>query len=63
MRVDDLIHFELIDPPTPEILMRGLQKAIYPACLDDDGELTALGKLASKNPLDPQIAVMLISLP
>lgn len=61
MRVDDLIHFELIDPPAPETLMRGLEEANYLACLDDDGDLTALGKLASKFPLDPQLAVMLIS--
>lgn len=63
MQVNDLIHLELLDPPSPETLMRGLQEANYLACLDDDGDLTALGRLVSKFPLDPQIAVMLISSP
>lgn len=63
MLVDDLVHLDLIDRPAPETIMRGLEEANYLACLDDDGELTALGKLASKFPLDPQLAVMLISSP
>lgn len=63
MRVDDLIHFDLIDPPSPETLMRDFQEANDLAYLDDDGDLTALGKLASTFPLDPQLAVMLISSP
>lgn len=63
MGVEDLIHYELIDPPAPESLMRGLEEANYLACIDDDGDLTMLGKLASKFPLDPRLAVMLISSP
>lgn len=27
MGVEDLVHFELIDPPAPETLMRGLEEA------------------------------------
>lgn len=61
--VDDLVHFDLMDPPAPETLMRALEELNYLACLDDDGELTHLGKLASEFPLDPALAVMLISSP
>ena len=61
--VDDLVHFDLMDPPAPETLMRALEELNYLACLDDDGNLTALGKLASEFPLDPALAVMLISSP
>lgn len=61
--IDDLVHFDLMDPPAPETLMRALEELNYLACLDDNGDLTALGKLASEFPLDPTLAVMLISSP
>ena len=61
--IDDLVHFDLMDPPAPETLMRALEELNYLACLDDEGELTAMGTLASNFPLDPALAVMLISSP
>lgn len=61
--IDDLVHFDLMDPPAPETLMRALEELNYLACLDDEGELTAMGTLASQFPLDPALAVMLISSP
>jgi pre-mRNA-splicing factor ATP-dependent RNA helicase DHX15/PRP43 len=61
--VEDLVHFDLMDPPAPETLMRALEELNYLACLDDEGELTRLGRLASEFPLDPTLAVMLISSP
>ncbi|TAQ88625.1 hypothetical protein B7494_g3070 [Chlorociboria aeruginascens] len=61
--INDLVHFDLMDPPAPETLMRALEELNYLACLDDEGDLTALGKLASEFPLDPALAVMLISSP
>ncbi|EMC91820.1 hypothetical protein BAUCODRAFT_79257 [Baudoinia panamericana UAMH 10762] len=61
--IDDLVHFDLMDPPAPETLMRALEELNYLACLDDEGELTNMGKLASEFPLDPALAVMLIASP
>ncbi|KAL0260930.1 DEAH-box ATP-dependent RNA helicase prp43 [Diplodia seriata] len=61
--IEDLVHFDLMDPPAPETLMRALEELNYLACLDDEGELTTLGRLASDFPLDPALAVMLISSP
>lgn len=61
--IDDLVHFDFMDPPAPETMMRALEELNYLACLDDDGNLTMLGKLASEFPLDPTLAVMLISSP
>ncbi|SCU99557.1 LANO_0F02278g1_1 [Lachancea nothofagi CBS 11611] len=58
--VDDLVHFDFMDPPAPETMMRALEELNYLACLDDDGNLTPLGRLASNFPLDPMLAVMLI---
>lgn len=61
--IDDLVHFDLMDPPAPETLMRALEELNYLACLDDDGNLTPLGRLASEFPLDPALAVMLATSP
>ncbi|KAL9096858.1 MAG: hypothetical protein Q9165_000822 [Trypethelium subeluteriae] len=61
--IDDLVHFPFMDPPAPETLMRALEELNYLVCLDDEGELTHLGRLASEFPLDPALAVMLISSP
>ncbi|KAH3672018.1 hypothetical protein OGAPHI_000006, partial [Ogataea philodendri] len=58
--IDDLVHFDFMDPPAPETMMRALEELNYLACLDDEGNLTALGRLASQFPLDPMLAVMLI---
>ncbi|KAI0901120.1 P-loop containing nucleoside triphosphate hydrolase protein [Annulohypoxylon nitens] len=61
--IEDLVHFDLMDPPAPETMMRALEELNYLACLDDEGQLTSLGGLASEFPLDPSLAVMLISSP
>lgn len=61
--IDDLVHFDLMDPPAPETLMRALEELNYLACLNDDGDLTPMGRLAADFPLDPALTVMLISSP
>lgn len=61
--IDDLVHFDFMDPPAPETMMRALEELNYLQCLSDEGELTALGRLASNFPLDPMLAVMLIGSP
>lgn len=61
--IDDLVHFDFMDPPAPETMMRALEELNYLQCLSDDGDLTALGRLASLFPLDPMLAVMLIGSP
>ena len=35
--IDDLVHFDFMDPPAPETMMRALEELNYLACLDDDG--------------------------
>lgn len=60
--VDDLVHFDFMDPPAPETMMRALEELHYLECLDDEGGLTDLGRLALQFPLDPVLAVALIRL-
>lgn len=59
--IDDLVHFDFMDPPAPETMMRALEELNYLNCLNDEGDLTSLGLLASHFPLDPMLAVMLIN--
>ncbi|XP_014261070.1 putative pre-mRNA-splicing factor ATP-dependent RNA helicase PRP1 [Cimex lectularius] len=59
--IDDLVHFDFMDPPAPETLMRALELLNYLAALDDDGNLTHLGAVMAEFPLDPQLAKLLIT--
>ncbi|PZC73126.1 hypothetical protein B5X24_HaOG209984 [Helicoverpa armigera] len=56
--IDDLVHFDFMDPPAPETLMRALELLNYLAALDDDGNLTDLGAVMAEFPLDPQLAAI-----
>ncbi|KAJ9053268.1 DEAH-box ATP-dependent RNA helicase prp43 [Entomophthora muscae] len=61
--VDDLVHFDFMDPPAPETLMRALEMLHYLGALNDDGDLTDQGHLLAEFPLDPQLGKMLIASP
>lgn len=61
--IDDLVHFDFMDPPAPETLMRALEMLHYLSAIDDDGNLTDLGITMSDFPLDPQLAKMIIASP
>lgn len=53
--MQDLIHFDYIDAPAPETLMRALELLNYLGALDDNGALTPLGAMMAEFPLDPQV--------
>jgi len=59
--IDDLVHFDFMDPPPPETLMRALELLNYLGAIDDDGNLTKVGNVMSEFPLDPQLSKMLVS--
>lgn len=60
--IEDLVHFDFMDPPAPETLMRALEMLNYLGALDDeDGSLTELGKKMAMLPVHPQLAKMLIA--
>merc|ERR1719253_1766309 len=61
--IDDLVHFDFMDPPAPETLMRALELLNYLGALDDEGELTPFGYQMSDLPLDPQLAKLIITSP
>jgi pre-mRNA-splicing factor ATP-dependent RNA helicase DHX15/PRP43 len=61
--IDDLVHFDFLDPPAPETLMRALELLNYLGALDDEGEMTELGYQMSELPLDPQLAKLVLISP
>jgi pre-mRNA-splicing factor ATP-dependent RNA helicase DHX15/PRP43 len=61
--IDDLVHFDFMDPPAPETLMRALELLNYVGALSDEGELTELGGMMAEFPLDPQLGKLLLSSP
>jgi pre-mRNA-splicing factor ATP-dependent RNA helicase DHX15/PRP43 len=61
--IDDLVHFDFMDPPAPETLMRALELLNYLKALDDDGNLTDMGRRMAEFPLEPERAACLIHSP
>jgi pre-mRNA-splicing factor ATP-dependent RNA helicase DHX15/PRP43 len=61
--IKDLVHFDYMDAPAPETIMRALELLHYLKALDDEGNLTPLGEIMAEFPLDPQLAAMLIVSP
>ncbi|RQM15561.1 hypothetical protein DD237_003847 [Peronospora effusa] len=59
--IDDLVHFDFMDPPAPETLMRALEMLNYLGALSDEGDLTDLGRQMAMLPVLPPLAKMLIS--
>ncbi|PSC68964.1 putative pre-mRNA-splicing factor ATP-dependent RNA helicase [Micractinium conductrix] len=61
--IDDLVHFDFMDPPAPETLMRALELLNYLGALDDEGNMTEVGSIMAEFPLDPQLAKMIVAAP
>ena len=61
--IEDLVHFDFMDPPAPETMMRALELLNYIGALDDEGVMTQLGHKMSEMTLDPQLAKMLLISP
>lgn len=61
--IEDLVHFDFMDSPAPETLMRALELLNYLGALDDEGNMTDLGYQMSEMPLDPQLAKLIITSP
>lgn len=61
--IEDLVHFDFMDPPAPETMMRALEELNYLGALDDEGVLTPLGHRMSEMPVEPQLAKMLLVAP
>lgn len=59
--INDIVHFDYMDPPAPETLMRALEELNYLGGLDDEGDLTDLGRKMSELPIDPPLAKVVLA--
>eukprot|EP00124_Ichthyophonus_hoferi_P001133 Ihof_evm1s53 gene=Ihof_evmTU1s53 len=59
--INDLIHFDFMDPPPAETLIRALEQLYALGALNDRGELTKLGRRMAEFPVDPMLAKMLLA--
>ena len=54
--INDLIAFDFMDPPAPDMLIRSLEQLYALGALNDKGELTKIGRQMAEFPTDPMLA-------
>ncbi|EGD75232.1 ATP-dependent helicase [Salpingoeca rosetta] len=59
--INDIIHFDFMDPPPADTIMRALEQLYALGALNDRGELTKLGRRMAEFPVDPMMSKMLIA--
>ncbi|XP_011309601.1 probable pre-mRNA-splicing factor ATP-dependent RNA helicase mog-4 [Fopius arisanus] len=59
--INDLVHFDFLDPPPHETLVLALEQLYALGALNHKGELTKLGRRMAEFPLDPMMAKMLLA--
>eukprot|EP01099_Mayorella_cantabrigiensis_P002926 TRINITY_DN2315_c1_g1_i1.p1 TRINITY_DN2315_c1_g1~~TRINITY_DN2315_c1_g1_i1.p1 ORF type:complete len:1050 (-),score=283.26 TRINITY_DN2315_c1_g1_i1:113-3175(-) len=59
--INDLIHFDFMDPPPAETLIRALEQLYALGALNDRGELTKLGRRMAEFPVDPMLSKMILA--
>ena len=59
--INDLMHFDFLDPPPSETLLRALEQLYALGALNQRGELTKLGRKMAEYPLDPMLAKTIIA--
>jgi pre-mRNA-splicing factor ATP-dependent RNA helicase DHX15/PRP43 len=58
--VEDLVHFDFMEPPSPESMMRALEILRFLAAIDDEADLTEAGRQMAMLPIDPHLSRALI---
>uniref|UniRef100_A0A8D8X4B0 RNA helicase n=2 Tax=Cacopsylla melanoneura TaxID=428564 RepID=A0A8D8X4B0_9HEMI len=59
--INDLIHFDFLDPPPHETLVLALEQLYALGALNHHGDLTKLGRRMAEFPLDPMMGKMLLA--
>ena len=60
MGINDLLHFDFMDPPPVQTLLTALEQLYALSALDDEGLLTRLGRKMAEFPLEPPLSKVLI---
>ncbi|KAJ5527449.1 hypothetical protein N7513_011608 [Penicillium frequentans] len=61
MGINDLLHFDFMDPPPTNTMLTALEELYALSALDDEGLLTRLGRKMADFPMEPALAKVLIS--
>ncbi|KAI9837179.1 MAG: DEAH-box ATP-dependent RNA helicase prp22 [Sclerophora amabilis] len=61
MRINDLLHFDFMDPPPTNTMLTALEELYALSALDDEGLLTRLGRKMADFPMEPALAKVLIA--
>lgn len=59
--IEDLVHFDFMEPPSPESMMRALEMLHFLGAVDDECELTGVGRQMAEYPVDPHLSRSLIA--
>ncbi|KAL9639561.1 MAG: hypothetical protein Q9164_000838, partial [Protoblastenia rupestris] len=60
MGINDLLHFDFMDPPPTNTMLTALEELYALSSLDDEGLLTRLGRKMADFPMEPALAKVLI---
>lgn len=60
MGINDLLHFDFMDPPPTNTMLTALEELYALSALDDEGLLTRLGRKMADFPMEPALAKTLI---
>ncbi|KAK5098387.1 DEAH-box ATP-dependent RNA helicase prp22 [Lithohypha guttulata] len=61
MGINDLLHFDFMDPPPTNTMLTALEELYALAALDDEGLLTRLGRKMADLPVEPSLAKTLLT--
>ncbi|KJZ77786.1 Pre-mRNA-splicing factor ATP-dependent RNA helicase prp22 [Hirsutella minnesotensis 3608] len=61
MGINDLLHFDFMDPPPVNTMLTALEELYALSALDDEGLLTRLGRKMADFPMTPSLAKVLIA--
>ena len=59
--INDLLHFDFMDPPPHETLVLALEQLYALGALNHQGELTKLGRRMAEFPCDPMMSKMILA--
>ena len=59
--INDLLHFDFMDPPPHETLVLALEQLYALGALNHLGELTKMGRKMAEFPVDPMLSKMILA--
>lgn len=61
MGINDLLHFDFMDPPPTNTMLTALEELYALSALDDEGLLTRLGRKMADFPMEPALSKVLLA--